>query len=122
MNKVVDNVEKALVGVQDGMTLMVGGFGLCGIPENSIAELVLYLFVIVYIVIIKMVFHSNRMDTNIIFMFYINRYWYNTNYTMFLLPVLSDNPNVSPALTNKSLQIFCLFFSAICLCLGWEWQ
>ena len=40
MNKVVDNVEKALVGVQDGMTLMVGGFGLCGIPENSIAELV----------------------------------------------------------------------------------
>jgi 3-oxoacid CoA-transferase subunit A len=40
MNKVVENVEKALVGVQDGMTLMVGGFGLCGIPENSIAELV----------------------------------------------------------------------------------
>jgi len=40
MNKVVDNVEKALEGIQDGMTLMVGGFGLCGIPENSIAELV----------------------------------------------------------------------------------
>lgn len=40
MNKVVENVEKALEGVQDGMTLMVGGFGLCGIPENSIAELV----------------------------------------------------------------------------------
>lgn len=40
MNKVVKNVEEALKGVQDGMTLMVGGFGLCGIPENSIAELV----------------------------------------------------------------------------------
>jgi 3-oxoacid CoA-transferase subunit A len=40
MNKVIDNVEKALEGIQDGMTLMVGGFGLCGIPENSIAELV----------------------------------------------------------------------------------
>ena len=40
MNKVVENVEKALEGIQDGMTLMVGGFGLCGIPENSIAELV----------------------------------------------------------------------------------
>ena len=40
MNKVVKNVEEALVGVQDGMTLMLGGFGLCGIPENSIAQLV----------------------------------------------------------------------------------
>jgi 3-oxoacid CoA-transferase subunit A len=40
MNKVVKNVEAALDGIQDGMTLMVGGFGLCGIPENSIAELV----------------------------------------------------------------------------------
>ena len=40
MNKVVENVEKALEGIQDGMTIMVGGFGLCGIPENSIAELV----------------------------------------------------------------------------------
>src|SRR5690554_999923 len=40
MNKVVKNVEEALAGVQDGMTLMVGGFGLCGIPENSIAQLV----------------------------------------------------------------------------------
>ncbi len=27
-------------GIQDNMTLMVGGFGLCGIPENSIAALV----------------------------------------------------------------------------------
>ncbi len=40
MNKVVNNVNEALEGIQDGMTLMVGGFGLCGIPENSIAELV----------------------------------------------------------------------------------
>jgi len=40
MNKVVKNVEEALVGVQDGMTLMLGRFGLCGIPENSIGQLV----------------------------------------------------------------------------------
>ena len=40
MNKVVKNVEEALVGIKDDMTLMVGGFGLCGIPENSIAQLV----------------------------------------------------------------------------------
>lgn len=40
MNKVVKDVNEALQGVEDGMTLMVGGFGLCGIPENSIAELV----------------------------------------------------------------------------------
>lgn len=40
MNKVVNNVTEALKGIEDNMTLMVGGFGLCGIPENSIAELV----------------------------------------------------------------------------------
>ena len=40
MNKVVNNVEEALVGIKDDMTLMIGGFGLCGIPENSIAQLV----------------------------------------------------------------------------------
>lgn len=40
MNKTVKNVEEALVGIKDGNTLMVGGFGLCGIPENSIAQLV----------------------------------------------------------------------------------
>lgn len=40
MNKVVKNSTEALAGIQDGMTLMVGGFGLCGIPENSIAKLV----------------------------------------------------------------------------------
>lgn len=40
MNKVVKNSEEALQGIQNGMTLMLGGFGLCGIPENSIAQLV----------------------------------------------------------------------------------
>lgn len=36
MNKVVANAETAIEGLQDNMTLMLGGFGLCGIPENSI--------------------------------------------------------------------------------------
>jgi len=40
MNKVVKDPALALAGITDGMTLMVGGFGLCGIPENSIAQLV----------------------------------------------------------------------------------
>ena len=40
MNKVVKNPVEALEGLQDDMTLMMGGFGLCGIPENSIAEMV----------------------------------------------------------------------------------
>ncbi|MEN8928918.1 MAG: 3-oxoacid CoA-transferase subunit A, partial [Flavobacteriales bacterium] len=40
MNKTVKNVEEATAGIKDGMTLMLGGFGLCGIPENSITELV----------------------------------------------------------------------------------
>lgn len=40
MNKVVNNVEEALEGLEDNMTLMLGGFGLCGIPENSIAQMV----------------------------------------------------------------------------------
>jgi 3-oxoacid CoA-transferase subunit A len=40
INRVVKNAEVALQDVKDGMTLMVGGFGLCGIPENCIAELV----------------------------------------------------------------------------------
>lgn len=40
MNKVVENVEKACEGIKTGDTLMLGGFGLCGIPENSIAQLV----------------------------------------------------------------------------------
>ncbi len=40
MNKIVANADAAIDGIRDGMTLMVGGFGLCGIPENSIAALV----------------------------------------------------------------------------------
>ncbi len=40
MNKVVTKVSEAVRGIEDNMTLMLGGFGLCGIPENSIAELV----------------------------------------------------------------------------------
>jgi len=40
MNKVVKNAEEAIKGVKDGMTLMLGGFGLCGIPENGISALV----------------------------------------------------------------------------------
>ena len=39
MNKEVKNVEEALVGIKDDMTIMLGGFGLCGIPENSIGQL-----------------------------------------------------------------------------------
>jgi 3-oxoacid CoA-transferase subunit A len=40
ISKKVSNVKEALHGIEDGMTIMLGGFGLCGIPENSIAELV----------------------------------------------------------------------------------
>ena len=40
MNKVVESVEQAVDGIKSNMTLMLGGFGLCGIPENSIAQLV----------------------------------------------------------------------------------
>lgn len=40
INKKVQNVQEALHDIKDGMTIMLGGFGLCGIPENSIAELV----------------------------------------------------------------------------------
>lgn len=40
MNKIVANAEEAIIGIEDGMTLMLGGFGLCGIPENCIAALV----------------------------------------------------------------------------------
>ena len=40
IKKTVKNVQEALEGVKDGMTMMLGGFGLSGIPENSISELV----------------------------------------------------------------------------------
>ena len=40
INKKVNNVREALLGVTNNMTFMLGGFGLCGIPENAISELV----------------------------------------------------------------------------------
>jgi len=40
MNKVYSNALDAVKDIPDGATLMLGGFGLCGIPENSIAALV----------------------------------------------------------------------------------
>ncbi|WP_299312954.1 CoA transferase subunit A [uncultured Aquimarina sp.] len=40
IRKTVGGVVEATEGVKDNMTFMLGGFGLCGIPENSIAELV----------------------------------------------------------------------------------
>ncbi len=39
MNKVYKNAKEALNGVADNMTYLVGGFGLCGIPENCIMAL-----------------------------------------------------------------------------------
>ena len=36
MNKVLKNAEEAIKGITDGMSMMFGGFGLCGIPENCI--------------------------------------------------------------------------------------
>lgn len=38
-NKVVASYEEAMAGLEDGMTVLAGGFGLCGIPENLIAEI-----------------------------------------------------------------------------------
>jgi 3-oxoacid CoA-transferase subunit A len=40
INKKVNSVEEALQGIEDNLTIMFGGFGLCGIPENSIHHLV----------------------------------------------------------------------------------
>src|SRR5882757_4647244 len=40
INKTVANADEAIRDIKDGMTLMLGGFGLCGIPENCIAALV----------------------------------------------------------------------------------
>jgi 3-oxoacid CoA-transferase subunit A len=39
MNKVVKNAQEAIKGIESNMTVMLGGFGLCGIPENCIAAL-----------------------------------------------------------------------------------
>lgn len=40
MNKVVKDAKEAINGMKDGQTFMLGGFGLCGIPENTIKALV----------------------------------------------------------------------------------
>ena len=40
ITKKVNNVQDAIKGIESGMTIMFGGFGLCGIPENTIAALV----------------------------------------------------------------------------------
>eukprot|EP01035_Chromulina_nebulosa_P046162 gene46162-62525_t len=40
MNKVFASADDAIHDISDGATLLLGGFGLCGIPENSIAALV----------------------------------------------------------------------------------
>jgi 3-oxoacid CoA-transferase subunit A len=40
VNKVVSSAEEAIRDIQDGATVMIGGFGLCGIPENLIRALV----------------------------------------------------------------------------------
>ncbi|RYY49365.1 MAG: succinyl-CoA--3-ketoacid-CoA transferase, partial [Chitinophagaceae bacterium] len=40
MNKIYPDAAAALHDVKDGQVLMLGGFGLCGIPENCIAGLV----------------------------------------------------------------------------------
>ncbi len=40
INKVVANAQEAIQGVKSGMTMMFGGFGLCGIPENAIQAIV----------------------------------------------------------------------------------
>ena len=40
MNKEVKDADAAIYDIENGMTLMLGGFGLCGLPENCIAALV----------------------------------------------------------------------------------
>jgi 3-oxoacid CoA-transferase subunit A len=40
LNKIVKNADEAINDIQDGAVIMLGGFGLCGIPENSINALV----------------------------------------------------------------------------------
>jgi 3-oxoacid CoA-transferase A subunit len=39
INKVIENADRAVADIADGATLMLGGFGLCGIPENCITAL-----------------------------------------------------------------------------------
>lgn len=40
MNKIVNNADEAILDIQDGAVIMLGGFGLCGIPENCISAIV----------------------------------------------------------------------------------
>ena len=40
MNKVFKNADDAIKDIQDGAVIMIGGFGLCGIPENCLTALV----------------------------------------------------------------------------------
>ena len=40
LHKVVENANEAIKDIADGAVIMLGGFGLCGIPENSITALV----------------------------------------------------------------------------------
>jgi 3-oxoacid CoA-transferase subunit A len=40
INKVVGGADEAIYDIPDGATLMLGGFGLCGIPENCITALI----------------------------------------------------------------------------------
>ncbi|EJM3944368.1 CoA transferase subunit A, partial [Campylobacter upsaliensis] len=39
MNKIITNLNEAFKDIKDGVTLLVGGFGLCGIPEYAIAKI-----------------------------------------------------------------------------------
>ena len=40
LDKAVASYEEAMAGLEDNMTVIAGGFGLCGIPENLIAEII----------------------------------------------------------------------------------
>jgi len=40
LNKVVKNAQEAIHDIENGAVIMLGGFGLCGIPENCISALV----------------------------------------------------------------------------------
>ena len=43
-DKVVTSYSEAMAGLEDGMTVIAGGFGLCGIPEGLIAQIKRYLY------------------------------------------------------------------------------
>ena len=54
INKVVKNIDQALKGVHGNMTLF-GGFGLSGIPENTIAALLKKKFLVLHVFLITLV-------------------------------------------------------------------